>query len=102
VGCPDGKIKIFDIQNLMNGPVKTINLEYNVINDVIFDFTNICYSENGQYLLVSSIAGKIFLVDPSPDTGNQISILTREENPSRFPLQASFTPDSQYIVSTTH
>jgi len=72
-----------------------LSLEADVSDGV--EWTGLKFSPDGRYLLISTNSSVIKMIDSQ--YGNLIQSFTGHENSLQLPLEASFTPDSQFVLS---
>jgi COMPASS component SWD2 len=84
-------IKLYDIRSFDKSPFSTFYLGGPPIH-----WGNINFSNNGKYLLLSTLEGSIYLFDAFKGDKLQEYATTNSEN--QF-IEASFSPDDQFVLS---
>ncbi|OQR78781.1 WD repeat-containing protein 82-like [Tropilaelaps mercedesae] len=93
VGLNSESIKLYDLRTFDKGPFNTFKLP----QDKDFDWTGLKFSPDGKTILISTNGTVIHLVDAF--NGNSLQKFTGFANSRRIPLEASFSPDSQFVFS---
>eukprot|EP01133_Synstelium_polycarpum_P005708 gene5708-6596_t len=85
-------VKLFDVRNYDRGPFSsfTINHPHAV------EWTSLKFSQDGKYILLTTTENTIFLLDAF--SGEHKQTYTSFVNDNGSTLEASFTPDSQYVI----
>ena len=92
VGTKSQGIKLFDLRSFDRGPFATFQLP----QDVDLEWTNIKFSADGKLIVISTNGQVIRLIDAFQ--GTPLHTLEGFQNSRNLPLEASFTPDSQYVA----
>jgi COMPASS component SWD2 len=92
VGCAINLIKMYDKRKFDAGPFTQFPLK----SQKTIEFMNMKFSPRGKYLSVMT-SDSLMLVDAF--SGDQLAEFTDFENGSSMNLEASFTPDEQYLIS---
>ena len=93
VACAGGEIKLFDSRAFDKGAFATFKATY----DVPFEWGSIKFSPDGHSILCPTTSDAVFLLDAFE--GDMKQIFTQRKNPRRAVFEASFTPDSRYVLS---
>lgn len=91
----ENMIKLFDSRKFDSGPFATFQV--NSPSSSSFNWSSLFFSADGKYLLLSTDSTPIFLVDAFK--GDLINVFNDRENNNQFPISASFTPDSNFVLS---
>lgn len=91
VGINSESVKLYDLRSYDKGPFNTFKLP----QDKDCDWTGLKFSPDGKIIMV--IGSAIHLVDSF--NGKRLHTLTGNVNNKGLSLEASFSPDSQYIFS---
>uniref|UniRef100_UPI00358DF22A WD repeat-containing protein 82 n=1 Tax=Myxine glutinosa TaxID=7769 RepID=UPI00358DF22A len=92
-GLNSEMIKLYDLRSFDKGPFATFRLQ----QDRTCDWTGLKISNDGKYILIATNGGLLRLVDAFQ--GNPLQTLTGHMNNKGIPLEASFTPDSQFVMT---
>uniref|UniRef100_T1HIB0 WD repeat-containing protein 55 homolog n=2 Tax=Rhodnius prolixus TaxID=13249 RepID=T1HIB0_RHOPR len=93
VGLNNEGIQLYDIRSIDKGPFITFQ-QFVTKED---DWTALKFSSNGRTLLISSTSAYIRLVDAFH--GTPLQTFTGHLNNHSTPVEASFSPDSQFVLS---
>jgi COMPASS component SWD2 len=91
--CTAGSIRLFDLRNYEKGPFSQIPVNI----DPEEKWTGVKFSNNGRDLLITTRQEKIYVADTFEYRLKHI--LSGFENKTGITLEASFTPDGEYILS---
>jgi COMPASS component SWD2 len=86
-------VKLYDLRSFDKGPFTTFKLPA----EKECDWTGLKFSKDGKSILVSTNGSCIRLVDAF--SGQSLQTFTGHLNNKGIPIEASFSPDSQYIFS---
>ncbi|XP_071549981.1 WD repeat-containing protein 82-like [Panulirus ornatus] len=92
-GINSEMIKLYDLRSFDKGPFSTFQLSM----EKECDWTGIKFSPDGKTILVSTNGSVIRLVDAFQ--GTPLKTFAGHLNNKGIPLEASFSPDSQFIFS---
>eukprot|EP00026_Physarum_polycephalum_P012220 Phypoly_transcript_12505.p1 GENE.Phypoly_transcript_12505~~Phypoly_transcript_12505.p1 ORF type:complete len:341 (+),score=32.28 Phypoly_transcript_12505:94-1023(+) len=92
IGSSGNTIKLFDVRSFDKGAFATFNVEHHPI-----EWTSMRFSNDGKYILLSTNENCIFLIDSF--TGAKLQTYTSFANDNASSLEASFSPDAQYVLS---
>ncbi|CAF0869885.1 unnamed protein product [Brachionus calyciflorus] len=95
-GINSDTIKLYDLRSFEKGPFSNFKIEKEA-RDMNIEWTGIKFSPDGKYILISTSGSMIKLVDSF--NGNVLHSFTGHSNVRNIPLEASFTPDSQFVLS---
>lgn len=93
VGLNSELVKLYDLRTFDKGPFNTFKLP----QDKECDWTGLKFSPDGKSILISTNGAVIHLIDAFQGTPQQS--LTGHTNNKGVPLEASFSPDSQFVFS---
>ncbi|GIY61160.1 WD repeat-containing protein 82 [Caerostris extrusa] len=93
VGLNSELIKLYDLKSFDKGPFNTFKLP----QDKGCDWTNLKFSPDGKTILISTNGPVIHLIDAFQ--GTPLQEFTSHVNNKGMPLEASFSPDSQFVFS---
>lgn len=93
VGLNSELVKLYDLRTFDKGPFNTFKLP----QDKECDWTGLKFSPDGKSILISTNGSVIHLIDAFQGTPQQT--LTGHTNNKGVPLEASFSPDSQFVFS---
>jgi len=85
-------VKLYDLRTFDKGPFATFLLRHQPV-----EWTGIKFSPDGKLLLLPTTKNKIFLMDSF--NGDLKQTFTGFPNSSNLHLEASFSPDGQYVLS---
>jgi COMPASS component SWD2 len=85
-------IKLYDISKFDGGPFLNI-----IIKSKEVEFTGVKFSPNGKYILLSTRENLIYVLDSF--SGEKVQQFTSYLNVNKTTLEASFTPDSNFVLS---
>uniref|UniRef100_A0A8C5SPH2 WD repeat domain 82 n=1 Tax=Laticauda laticaudata TaxID=8630 RepID=A0A8C5SPH2_LATLA len=91
-GVNSETVKLYDLRSFDKGPFATFNMQY----DRTCEWTGLKFSNDGKLVLISTNGGIIRLIDAFK--GTVLHTFTGYNNGKAVTLEASFTPDSQFIM----
>nr|CAG4647937.1 EOG090X073E [Moina brachiata]SVE93039.1 EOG090X073E [Moina brachiata] len=92
-GVNSESVKLYDLRSFDKGPFATFRLN----PEKTCEWTGLKFSPDGKLILLSTNSNTIRLIDAF--TGNPTHALMGHQNDKKIPLEASFSPDSQYVFS---
>ncbi|EDW52128.1 WD repeat-containing protein 82 [Drosophila sechellia] len=92
-GVNSESIKLYDLRSFDKGPFVTFKLN----QEKECDWTGLKFSRDGKTILISTNGSVIRLVDAFH--GTPLQTFTGYPNNKGIPIEASFSPDSQFIFS---
>nr|CAG4636208.1 EOG090X073E [Eubosmina coregoni]SVE69830.1 EOG090X073E [Eubosmina coregoni] len=92
-GVNSESVKLYDLRSFDKGPFAS----FRVPQEKNFEWTGLKFSPDGKTILLSTNGGVIRLVDAFH--GNPTHSLTGHLNDKKLALEASFSPDSQFVFS---
>eukprot|EP00095_Tigriopus_kingsejongensis_P001573 snap_masked-scaffold907_size82601-processed-gene-0.9 protein:Tk01573 transcript:snap_masked-scaffold907_size82601-processed-gene-0.9-mRNA-1 annotation:"wd repeat-containing protein 82" len=92
-GINSESVKLYDLRSFDKGPFSSF--KFPVDKDV--EWTGLKFSPDGKSILVSTNGSFIRLIDSFG--GSSLQTFTGHLNSKHLPLEASFSPDSQFIIS---
>lgn len=95
-GISSDTIKLYDLRSFEKGPFSNFKVNKDPTNPNV-EWTGLKFSPDGKTILVSTNGSMIKLIDAF--TGNVLHTFTGHVNAKNIPIEASFTPDSQYVLS---
>ncbi|KAG1686080.1 WD repeat-containing protein 82 [Nymphon striatum] len=84
-------VKLYDLRSFDKGPFNTFKLP----TDQDCDWTGLKFSPDGKMILISTNGHSIRLIDAFQ--GQPLQVFTGFLNTKGLPLEASFSPDSQFV-----
>merc|ERR1711981_436111 len=93
VGINSESVKLYDLRSFDKGPFSSF--KFQVEKDI--EWTGLKISPDGKTILISTNGSMIRLIDAF--NGNSLQTFTGHLNSKAIPLEASFSPDSQYVLS---
>lgn len=93
VGINSESIKLYDLRSFDKGPFVT----FDQIQEKECDWTGLKFSSHGKTVLISTNGSTIRLIDSF--NGAPLQTFTGHLNNKGIPVEASFSPDSQFIFS---
>lgn len=93
VGINSESVKLYDLRSFDKGPFNTFKLPA----EVAADWTGLKFSPDGKLIMIFTNGSVIHLIDSF--TGAPLQTLTGHLNSKGIPLEASFSPDSQFVFS---
>ena len=88
-------VKLYDARSYDKGPFATFDLDLGNDNSLVF--SSLAFSPDGGSILLSTTGEPLVVLDSM--NGELRAILRGRLNEVNLPLQASYSPDGQYIVS---
>lgn len=92
-GINSESLKLYDLRSFDKGPFATFKMQ----QDKDCDWTGLKFSPDGKLILISTNGQVIRLVDAFQ--GAPMQTYTGQANNKGLPLEASFSPDSQFVFS---
>ncbi|XP_057372682.1 WD repeat-containing protein 82-like [Daphnia carinata] len=92
-GVNSESVKLYDLRSFDKGPFASFRLN----TEKTCEWTGLKFSPDGKTILLSTNSSIIRLVDAFH--GNPTHTLTGHLNDKKLPLEASFSPDSQFVFS---
>ncbi|KAK2721871.1 hypothetical protein QYM36_003997, partial [Artemia franciscana] len=92
-GVNSESVKLYDLRSFDKGPFATFKFS----QEKDCDWTGLKFSPDGKSIMISTNGSIIRLIDSFD--GRPIQTFTGHMNPKGIPLEASFSPDSQYVIS---
>ncbi|KAM8964670.1 WD repeat-containing protein 82-like [Sarcophilus harrisii] len=92
VGINSEMVKLYDLRSFDRGPFATFRMQ----QENTCEWTGLKFSKDGKFILLSTNGHVIRLIDAFNGLG--IHTLSGFNNSQGLPLEASFTPDSQFIM----
>jgi len=92
-GINSESVKLYDLRSFDKGPFSSF--KFSADKDV--EWTGLKFSPDGKSILVSTNGSLIRLIDAF--TGQTQRTFTGHLNSKGIPLEASFSPDSQFVIS---
>ncbi|XP_070558836.1 WD repeat-containing protein 82-like [Ptychodera flava] len=92
-GINSEMIKLYDLRSFDKGPFTTFRLQA----DRDCDWTGLKFSADGKMVLISTNGAVIRLIDAF--TGNPLQTFMGHMNSKGLVLEASFSPDSQFVIA---
>ncbi|RWR98988.1 WD repeat-containing protein 82-like protein, partial [Dinothrombium tinctorium] len=93
VGINSESIKLYDLRSFDKGPFNT----FKIPQDKDCDWTGLKFSPDGKFIMIYTNGNVIHLIDAFQ--GNPLQTLMGHTNSKGLPLEASFSPDSQFVFS---
>ncbi|XP_010149559.1 PREDICTED: WD repeat-containing protein 82, partial [Eurypyga helias] len=91
-GVNSEMVKLYDLRSFDKGPFATFKMQY----DRTCEWTGLKFSNDGKLILISTNGGFIRLIDAFK--GAVLHTFGGYNNSKAVTLEASFTPDSQFIM----
>jgi len=95
-GFDDNTIKLYDVQNYDKGPFATFNIQARGAPHT--EWSTLTFSPCGNFILGGTLDGALFLVDAFDGRVLQHYGGTQKSS-TRMPIEATFTPDAQFVLS---
>ncbi|CAM6017674.1 unnamed protein product [Sphagnum balticum] len=92
VAMEGGAIKLFDVRSYDKGPFDTF-----LVGGDTAEVSGMKFSNDGKLMLLSTIKGHVYVMDAY--NGRKMQGFTLEPNPDGGTLEASFSPDAQFVIS---
>jgi COMPASS component SWD2 len=93
-GIDSRVVKLYDLKSFDKGPFATFNVRQDMAG---IEWTGLKFSNDGKLLLLTTNTSQIIVLDAF--SGNELHRLTGHQNLKGINLEASFTPDSQFVLS---
>ncbi|KAJ3424692.1 wd repeat-containing protein [Anaeramoeba flamelloides] len=98
ISANDPIIKIYEIRSFNKGPISSCRLKEQLFStDGNFQWSNMEFSSNGEHLLLSTFGSEIFVFNVKNEK-IEYSLKSRQNREKAY-LPATFSPDSQFILS---
>jgi len=92
-GINSESVKLYDLRSFDKGPFSSF--KFSADKDI--EWTGLKFSPDGKTILISTNGSHIRLIDSF--SGNTLQTFTGHLNSKNIPLEASFSPDSQFVIS---
>ncbi|GAB6022978.1 WD repeat-containing protein 82 [Chamberlinius hualienensis] len=92
-GVNSESVKLYDLRSFDKGPFNSFRMQ----QEKDCDWTGLKFSPDGKTILISTNGSVIRLIDAFQ--GAPLQTFVGHQNSKRIPLEASFSPDSQFIFS---
>lgn len=92
-GVNSESIKLYDLRSFDRGPFATFKLAH----EKECDWTGLKFNHDGKYILISTNGPIIRMIDSF--NGAPLQSFTGHLNNKGVPIEASYSPDSQYVFS---
>lgn len=97
VGINSELLKLFDLRLYEKGPFNTIKIPKPPPN---LNWKSLKFSPNGKQILLTTDCEELYILDAfSGQPQHKLTIGQKLATPLEYPCEASYTPDSQYILS---
>ena len=93
VAVQSEKVKLYDNRSYEKGPFATFKMP----QETKCEWTSLKFSPHGKYILLTTNGSVMRLLDAFD--GNPLQTLAGHQNNRGVPIDGSFTPDSNYVVS---
>ena len=93
VGVQSEQIKLYDVRSFEKGPFSTF--KYKIENGC--DWTGVKFSQDGKLMMLTTNGAVVRVVEAFE--GKPMFTLSGYQNNKGIHIEASFTPDSQYVIS---
>lgn len=93
-GVKSESVMLYDLRTFDKGPFSTFKL---APESKDCEWTGMKFSPDGKLIVISTNGQHIRLIDAYQ--GNPVFKFTGQVNSKRIPLEASFTPDSQFVIA---
>ena len=93
VGVQSEQIKLYDVRSFDKGPFSTF--KYKI--ETGCDWTGIKFSLDGKLMMLTTNGAVIRVIEAFE--GKPMFTLAGYQNNKGLPIEASFTPDSQFVIS---
>jgi len=93
VATSNNSVRLYDPRSFHEGPFNTFSIEHHTA----LQWSDIKFSNDGKYILLSTTESPIFLIDSF--SGAKKQTYTTRVNDNQSVLEASFSPDAQYVLS---
>jgi COMPASS component SWD2 len=95
VGIDSQHVRLYDLRSFDKGPFATFRL----VRDPSVEWTSLKFSQDGKLILLSTNGSNIHLLDAFQ--GTLLQTFIGHLNTKKLKLEASFTPDGQFVLSGT-
>lgn len=92
-GINSESVKLYDLRSFDKGPFSSFKLN----SEKDAEWTGLKFSPDGKTILISTNSSLIRLIDAF--NGKLMQTFTGHINSKNIPLEASFSPDSQFVIS---
>lgn len=92
VAMEGGAIKLFDVRSYDKGPFDTF-----LVGGDTAEVSGMKFSNDGKMMLLSTTSSDVYVLDAY--SGKKLHGFTLEANPEGGVLEASFSPDGQFVIS---
>lgn len=96
-GISSDTIKLYDLRSFEKGPFSNFKIQRDKDREQNIEWTGLKFSPDGKTILISTNGSMIKLIDAFQ--GTVLHTFTGHTNMKNIPLEASFSPDSQYVLS---
>lgn len=97
VGINNEIVKFFDLRNHDKGPFNTIRLDP---APEPIQWESLKFSPDGRQILITTNCEELYVLDAfSGAPMHKLVLDTKPPTPVEYPCEASYTPDSQYIIT---
>jgi len=93
-GINSESVKLYDLRSFDKGPFSSFKLH---ADSKEIEWTGLKFSPDGKSILISTNGSVIKLIDSY--NGTSLQTFTGHLNSKQIPLEASFSPDSQFVIS---
>jgi COMPASS component SWD2 len=93
-GINSDAVKLYDLRSFDKGPFSSFKLN---VDSKDIEWTGLKFSPDGKSILISTNGSVIKLIDSY--NGTSLQTFTGHLNSKQLPLEASFSPDSQFVIS---
>jgi len=93
-GINSESVKLYDLRSFDKGPFSSFKLQ---ADSKEIEWTGLKFSPDGKSILISTNGSVIKLIDSY--NGTSLQTFTGHLNSKQLPLEASFSPDSQFVIS---
>jgi len=93
-GINSESVKLYDLRSFDKGPFSSFKLQ---ADSQEIEWTGLKFSPDGKSILISTNESMIKLIDSY--NGATLQSFTGHLNSKNLPLEASFSPDSQFVIS---
>lgn len=96
-GISSESVKLYDLRSFDKGPFSSFKLTAEKEDRNGPEWTGLKFSPDGKTILISTNGSMIKLIDAF--SGTVLQTFTGHLNTKSIPLEASFSPDSQFVIS---
>jgi len=93
-GINSESVKLYDLRSFDKGPFSSFKFQ---ADSQEIEWTGLKFSPDGKSILISTNGSVIKLIDSY--NGTSLQAFTGHLNSKQLPLEASFSPDSQFVIS---